>query len=131
VALAACLTACQGCATLQSAFVYTVDRLNDTGDMVDLGISVSWKRCFSLYLCGLGLATAGGGYFDGWFVGLGGGSLGVKRCYHCAVGLVVYSYEESAWGTFDLDDPSTISHRNVGLLGWLFFPQPPGGAAPS
>jgi hypothetical protein len=131
VALAACLAACHGCAELERAFVYSVDRLNDTGDMVDLGISVSWKRCFSLYACGLGLFTVGAGYFDGWFVGMGGGGFGIKRHYHKALGLIAYSYEESAWGTFDLNDRDTINRRHVGVLGWLFFPQPPGGASPS
>jgi len=121
------LLASGGCGAIRAVAVYVYDRVNDTADMVDIGISVSGKRCFSVYACGVGLFTAGAGYFDGYFVGLGGGSLGIRRHYHKAIGLVAYSYEESAWGDFDLNNRDTINRRHVGLIGWLFFPNKRGG----
>ena len=129
--LAAALCACQGCATIKRFAVFTYDRVNDTGDMVDLGITVSKKRCLSVYACGFGLATLGGGYFDGYYAGLGGGRLGIMRHYHKTVGLLVYSFEEYAWGKFDLNDPKTLNRRHVGPIGFLFFPRPKSCGGPS
>jgi hypothetical protein len=121
----------QGCTGGRPLSTFLFDRMNDTGDMVDVGLSFSKKPCFSAYACGLGLFTAGAAHFDGYFAGLGGGGLGVKRHYLHAVGLVLYSYEESAWGDFDLDDPTTVKHKQVGLLSRLLIPADQRGGGPS
>jgi hypothetical protein len=121
--LAAGLWACCGCATIRRACVFTYDRINDTGDMIDLGVTTSGKSSLSIYACGVGLFTVGGGTFDGYYTGLGGGRVGIMRHYHKTVGLVVYSFEEYAWGEFDRSDPETLNRRHVGLIGWIFFPR--------
>jgi hypothetical protein len=131
LALVASLAACQGCNTIKLVYAYTMDRTNDAGDIIDIGVSVSWKRCVSFYLCGLGLAVVGAGYFDGWFVGLGGGCLGVRRHYHKMIGLGLYSYEEAAWGlpweSLDITDPDVVNRRHGCLFGWLLYPPPERG----
>jgi hypothetical protein len=129
--LAAALAACPGCVMPTHLSTYVLDRTNDAGDMVDIGISFSKKPCFSAYACGLGLFTVGAGYFDGYFAGLGGGGFGVKRHYLRAIGLLAYSYEESAWGAFDLEDPGTIKRKQVGLLSQLLIPAEERGGGPS
>jgi len=123
IPLAAGLWTCCGCTAIRKAGVFTYDRMNDTADMVDLGVTLSGKCSLSIYACGAGLFTLGGGTLDGYYVGLGGGRLGIMRHYHKTVGLVAYSYEEYAWGQFDRNDPSTLNRRHVGVLGWLFFPR--------
>jgi len=122
LAVAACLLACQGCAAIRTAYIYTSDRVTDAADMVDLGLTVTGRRSYAAYACGGGLATAGGGYVDGYFAGIGGSRVGVFRHYHKTIGLVLWSYEEFGWGKFDKEDPSTLSSRHVGPIGWLFFP---------
>lgn len=126
LALALTLLAGSGCSALpaiRGAFVYSCDRVVDTGDMLDFGITFSGKRCYSLYACGLGLFTVGGSYFDGYFVGIGGSRIGAFRHYNKMIGLVAYNYEEMGWGTFDKNDRETLSRRHGGLIGWLFFPR--------
>jgi len=120
------LMACQGCAALRAAWVYTGDRVADGADMLDLGITMSGKRSFSLYACGAGLFTVGGGYMDGYFAGIGGSRVGVFRHYQKTIGLVLYSHEEFAWGKFDIHDASTLDRRHKGVVGWLFFPSAEG-----
>ena len=124
LALAACLAALQGCAVVRKIYIYTSDRVNDGFDMVDFGVTLSGKRGLSVYGCGGGLFTLGAGYVDGYFVGVGGGRIGIFRHYHKAIGLVLWSYEEFGWGDFDVTKPETLNRRYVGLLGWLFFRQP-------
>jgi hypothetical protein len=120
--LAVCLLGCQGCAAIRAAYVYTSDRVTDAADMLDLGLTMTGKRSYSVYACGGGLVTAGGGYVNGYFAGIGGSRVGIFRHYHKTIGLVAWSYEEFGWGKFDLDDPDTLSSRHVGPIGWLFFP---------
>ena len=102
---------------------YALDRANDAADILDIGGSFSTKPCLSAYVCGVGLFTAGAGYFDGYFAGVGGGGLGIRRHYLCAVGLILYSYEQSAWGPADTEGWDTISGRHVGLLAQFIPPE--------
>jgi len=90
--------------------------------MADLGVTTSGKRSYSLYACGGGLFSVGGGTVDGYFAGIGGSRVGVFRHYNKTVGLFLYSYEEFGWGKFNRRDPNTLDRRHKGLIGWLFFP---------
>ena len=121
LALAVGLMACQGCTAIRTAYVYTTDRFTDAADMADLGVTLTGRRSYSVYACGGGLATLGGGSVDGYFVGIGGSRIGAFRHYNKTIGLGVYSYEEFGWGKFDRRDPNTLDRRHKGLIGWLFF----------
>jgi len=123
VAVAAGLSALGGCTFIKKTCTYVGDRVNDTLDMVDFGVTVTGKRCYSAYACGGGLFTVGGGYVDGYFVGIGGSRIGIMRHYHKAIGLILWSYEEFGWRDFDRNKPETLSRRHVGVLGWLLFPR--------
>jgi hypothetical protein len=117
------LAAPQGCSVLRHTWIYGTDRAKDASDMADLGLTVSWKRGFSAYACGVGLVTLGYGCVDGWFIGVGGSHFGFVRHYHKTIGLLLLSYEEYGWGKFDRQDPDTLTRRYLGILGWLFFPK--------
>ena len=121
LALAVCLPTLQGCTFLYKTYLYANDRVRDTVDMVDIGLTLSPKPNFSAYACGLGLFTAGGGYVDGYYAGIGSGRVGAFRHYHKTVGLLAYSYEEFGWVKFDINDKKTLSRRHVGPIGYLFF----------
>jgi len=119
LALATALPALQGCTA-----GYWANRSADANDIFDVGLTYTPGFNFSLYVCLLGLATLGGGYVDGYFVGAGGDQIGVVRHRQESVGLGLWSYEEFGWG-----DPTgvrrgivTTDRRYVGLFGWLFGP---------
>ncbi|MBI4882271.1 MAG: hypothetical protein HY812_21815 [Planctomycetes bacterium] len=115
--LALLLVAPQGCAYLQ-------DRGDDAAEMIDIGVTWTKDPCFSFNLCLLGLASIGGGYMDGGFAGLGGGRGGIQRHYHNDVGLLVWSYDEWAWGDdYNIDDPQTLSAMYIGPAGWVQHPE--------
>ncbi len=115
------LLASPGCTFLRKAYIYTSDRVTDAADMADFGVTMTGKRSYSVYACGGGLFTLGGGMVDGYFTGIGGSRVGVFRHYNKTIGLGLYSYEEFGWGKFDRNDPDTLDRRHKGLIGWLFF----------
>ena len=121
LALAAALVAAPGCTFLQKAYVYTGDRFKDATDMVDFGVTLTGDCSYSVYACGGGLVTVGGGLVDGYFVGVGGGRVGAFRHYNKTIGLGLYSYEEFGWGQFDRQDAKTLDHKHKGPIGLLFF----------
>ena len=128
LALAASVAALQGCTVLRKGWVYSADRVRDSFDMFDLGVTLTppWKRpSLSVYGCFVGMFSAGYGSFDGYYTGVGGNGVRLfNRHYHYVVGLVLWSYEEFGWGArFDKHDRSTLSWRYVGVLGWLLFPK--------
>ena len=112
LALAVILSASQGCAVGQ----YFQHRGEDALEMVDVGLTITKKPCIGLYWNSLDLLVAGYSNIDGYFVGWGGGQMGVTRHYNKCYGLIV-SHEEVGWGTFDKTDKSTLHVRNGGLLG--------------
>jgi len=116
-----CLSVAPGCAVIRGVAAYTYDRVKDTADMFDLGITVTPKFSFSAYACLLGLGGVGVGSVNGYFAGVGGSRVGVFRHYHNDIGVVLYSYEVTGWGDFDLSKPETLTRRHRGLIGMLFF----------
>jgi len=129
VALA--LSAAPGCSVVRAILLYPYDRVRDTLDVVDLGVTVTPKFSFSAYACLLGLGGLGAGKIDGYFVGVGSGRVGIFRHYHYNLGLVLYSYEVTGWGDFDLDDSSTLVRRRRGPVAWLFFRDDGGCSGPT
>jgi len=117
--LAATLPVLQGCTP-----GYWNNRAADANDIADVGLTYTTQLNFSLYVCLLGFATLGGGYVDGYYVGAGGGQVGVVRHYQQSVGLGLWSYEEFGWGdpTGQTTGWATVDRRYVGVLGWIFGP---------
>jgi len=119
LALGVVLGGVQGCTYLRY-------RGEDAADMVDLGVTWSKEPHYSFYLCGVSVASVGAGHVDGKFAGIGGGKVGVTPHYHKVLGLLLWSYEELGWGTFDVTKPETLERQHVGPLGWiLHFPRRP------
>ena len=121
LALALCLPTFQGCTVLYKCYLYTNDRVHDTLDMLDFGVTVSRRLSVSAYACLLGLGGVGGGTMDGYFAGVGGSRVGVFRHYNSTIGVVLYSYEVLGWGEFDLKDRDTLTRRHRGPVAWLFI----------
>ena len=77
----ALLFAATGCASVGQ---YFQPRYRDFTRMIDLGITVSKKPQIGLYWNSLEIITAGYSNVDGYFIGWGGGQIGVTRMYnHC------------------------------------------------
>jgi hypothetical protein len=113
VALALPLFTSTGCKYFQY-------RAEDFLDMVDIGFTVTSTPQIGLYWNSLDLLVAGYSNVDGYFVGWGGGSFGVRRHYNHCYGLIV-GRETVGWGDFDKEDPSTLYERYSGLAGLASF----------
>ena len=120
--LLVCVCLAPGCTMVRGVAAYSYDRVRDTLDMIDLGVTVTPRFSLSAYACLLGLGSLGGGKVDGYFAGIGGSRVGIFRHYHANIGLILYGYEVNGWGDFDLEKPETLTRRHRGLIGWLFFP---------
>ena len=115
--LALALVACEG-------WTYLRHRGGDAMDMMDIGVKWTKKPHFSANACLLGLGSLGAGRTNGRFAGLGGGRAGVLRQFHRNMGLLVWSYDEVAWGDdFDPEKPETLQRCHIGPVGWLSYPQ--------
>lgn len=111
--LGVALLASQGCEAVGRYFQY---RGEDFLEMVDVGFTFTSEPCIGLYWNSLDLLVAGYSNVDGYFVGWGGGQIGVTRHYNHCYGLIV-SHEEVGWGDFDENDPDTLYERYGGLAG--------------
>jgi len=108
------LLLCQGC-------TYLRHRVDDALEMADFGVTYSKKPYLGLYWNSLEVFPVGYSKVDGYFVGWGGGQLGVTRHYNECYGFG-YARETTAWGDFDLNDPSTYDSRDAGVIGILAPP---------
>ncbi|MBI4881322.1 MAG: hypothetical protein HY812_16930 [Planctomycetes bacterium] len=109
-----------GCQTVQAVGNYFVYRYNDFGEMVDMGLTITTTPQIGLYWNSLEVLVAGYSNVDGYFVGLGGGQIGVTRHYNNCYGLGM-SVEKVGWGS-GLDSENRedyISERKGGILGML------------
>jgi len=119
VLLGCALPILQGC-------TYLKYRAEDAADMMDLGVTWTQKPTFSLYACLMGLSSMGAGCVDGKFAGIGGGQVGVQRYVNKNMGLLIWTYEEIAFGDFDLSKPETLTRWHAGPIGWVkYFPRRP------
>ncbi|MBI4880339.1 MAG: hypothetical protein HY812_11875 [Planctomycetes bacterium] len=121
--LATVMLGATGCQALKPVGTYFVHRYQDFGEMAEFGFTVTATPQVGLYWNSLEALVAGYSEVDGWFVGLGGGQIGVTRHYNKCFGLFA-SEENVGWGP-GLDGENreqVISHRSGGLLGIILPP---------
>lgn len=125
-----------GCTTLggrartmpQAVGLYFQDRAEDLMEVVDVGFTLTLKSGYVLYTNVGSVVPVGGGYFNGWFLGLGGGQIfGIghsrfpaTRYYFLGGGIGVWGYEEIGWDVYDTEDLSSFFCQDVGV--GLFVP---------
>jgi hypothetical protein len=80
----------QGC-------TYLKWRADDFAEIVDIGFTISKKPYFALYADELSLLPVGYAHVDGYFVGWGGGQLGVTTHAVHSWGLLAHGEEELGW----------------------------------
>jgi len=119
--LALALAAATGCSHPASIGDYFVHRGNDAAQMMDLGVTWTSEPYWSVYACLLGLSSIGAGHVDGEFCGLGGGQFAVMRHYHKVCGLLLWTYEELGWDTFDVTKPETLYRWQNGPIGYACY----------
>jgi hypothetical protein len=100
----------QGCSYLR-------DRRDDAAEMFDLGFTFSKKPQFSAYVNCPIIVPLGYGKVDGYFVGVGGGKVGLMKHHQESSGLLVWGREEVSWESFDPQQTDTLSVQGVGVLG--------------
>jgi len=110
------LFALQGCQSLGPVGTYFQHRAEDMLEVVDVGLTYSDTPQFAFYWNSLDAFPIGYSDFDGWFIGWGGGQLGMTRLYNNCWGLG-YGYEKVGWGDFDKNDESTLYIRSAGIIG--------------
>lgn len=113
--LALLLLAAQGC-------TYLKHRAEDAMEMLDVGVTASLWPGLAVYADGVSVLPGGVGYVDGWFLGLGGGQIGLTRHYERSFGILVWGYEEVGWGEFDKSNKATLDRQFVGVAGILLPP---------
>ncbi len=121
IALALGLALVAGCSHPANVGDYFVHRGNDLAQVVDIGVTWSEDPYFSVYACLLGLSSVGAGHVDGEFAGLGGGKFGSFRHYHKVCGLLLWTYEELGWDTFDVNKPETLYRWHNGPIGYACY----------
>lgn len=121
VAVGGLVAATQGCAVAR----YFQYRFEDATEVVDVGITISKTSQLALYWNSLDLLVIGYSDFDGYFVGYGGGQIGVTRLYnHCWGSGLAFGEETIGWG-WDLGAPGEakpddmLIRRRSGILGIL------------
>lgn len=117
-ALAAIIPLCaQGCAYIPVAGPYLRDRGQDALDMFDIGFTFSPKPQFGLYANCPFTVPVGAAKVDGYYVGIGGGKMGVVEHHQDAVGLIVDGHERVTWGSQGSPEGESGGEYKVGLLG--------------
>ena len=121
----------QGCARRDGGVLgFMRSRIKDALEMADVGVTVSLKPQWALYAAFMSATPVGYGRVDGYFIGIGGGDIGVMRIYYNHIGLGVWGRERAGWGDgllfdyggFDIDKPETMNCQGVGILGFLMPP---------
>ncbi len=113
------------------AWSYVRDRYVDLCQTIDGGISIATKPSFALYGHFASLTPIGAGQIDGYFLGVGGGQIGVTRMYLRGYGVLIWGYEELGWRDFDPEDMGTLWCQDVGVPGLLLPPYGRPGQVPS
>jgi len=133
------LVALAGCTSLSARaknpvhFVglYFQDRYEDFAETIDLGLTFTEEPSFALYGHFASLTPFGVAQVDGYYLGIGGGQIGLTRHYVAGAGALVWGYEELGWQQYDPDDLTTLSSAGVGPVGILMPPWHRPGAVPS
>jgi hypothetical protein len=120
-----------GCAQREDGtFGYFKSRVKDGLETMDVGVTVSMPFQWTLYAAFLSSVPFGRGKVDGYFIGVGGGDIGIMRIHYDHIGLLVWGRERTGWGDgflfdfggFDVDRPETMNCQGVGGLGFLLPP---------
>lgn len=101
---------------------YFVDRATDFLDLGDFGLSITTTPQIGLYANGVSLGGGGYAMIDGYLAGMGHGNVGWMRFYTADVGIVVWAYEELAFGEFDRTDLTTVNTQGTCVGGLLTGP---------
>jgi hypothetical protein len=110
---------------------YFADRAKDMLDLGDVGFSVSTTPQFCFYANGVSMFGGGFGMMEGYLVGIGGGNVGVIPYYTADAGVVVWCYEELAFGNYDKNDLAAVNTQGTGIAGLLTGPWGHPGWEPS
>ena len=103
---------------------YMENRGNDALDFLDLGITVSKKPGFSLYVGLVNVVTLGYSNVDGTLLGTGGRDVGALPMRHNAGGVLLWGYEQLGYVDFDPEDPDSPPSWRVGIIGLAQGPGP-------
>jgi hypothetical protein len=113
-----CLTGCSS--------VYMQNRGNDLSQIFNVGVTVSETPQFSLYFSMFGLTPIGYSDFDGTLHGYANETTGAFKARHHALGLLLWSREQYAWGDrFEPEDADSPPSWRNGLIGIPLGPYPP------
>jgi hypothetical protein len=102
-----------------SGCAYLKNRGNDAMDMFDLGITVSKKPGFALYMDKPPVMPIGFANVDGKLIGLGRSSFGVHDFREKAVGYVVGGSIQRGVDNYDPQDPNALKEYGAGLIGYM------------
>ena len=118
VILLALLTCSTGCA-------YLKDRGNDALDFAELGVTVSKRPAFSLYVGFLNILSLGYSRMDGTLYGLARRDAGAVPVRQYAGGVLLWGEEQMGyWADFDPADPNSPEAWRVGPIGLIQGPGP-------
>jgi hypothetical protein len=117
-----------GAVLLVTGCSYFQNRLDDAERTLDVGVTVSSKPGFSLYIGFLNIAALGYSHVDGHIIGLGGGHAGYLPMRQRAVGLLLWGKEEYGYVDFDPEDPENPPSWRVGIIGLIDGPGPSDGS---
>jgi len=110
-----------GCAT------YWADRGNDASDIVDVGVTTSWKPGFSFYAGFLNIFTVGSSDVAGTLLGIGGRHVGAVPMRQNAGGVALYGREQLGYHDVDWSAPDSPEPWRVGVIGLEAGPAPSPG----
>lgn len=119
------LISLQGCTFgKQSAGKYFLYRAQDAAEIFEFGVTYSKTPQIAIYADGVSVAPGGYGNVDGYFIGIGGGQVGMTRFYEKSLGLFLWGNETVGWGEYDVYDPNTLNNQGVGIGGLVAGPRP-------
>ena len=110
LAVAALVAGSTGC-------TYLTHRGEDFLEIADIGVTYSSEPGGAIYAWGVSFLGGGVANVDGYFIGWGGGQIGITRHYIDAWGLLAIGEEHIGWGDFDLNRPETLHNTYQGVLG--------------
>ncbi len=120
--LALVLAVLPGCADLPKPIVFLQHRFEDLCETAEVGFTITFTPQWGFYWNSLDIFPVGYSKIDGYFIGIGGGGIGIRRhwneCYGFGVGI-----EKIGWsGNLNPNEPipdEKIMRRMSGILGIL------------
>ena len=113
-AMIAVLMVTQGCAALDAVGTYAVHRYEDLGEIADVGLTFTKTPQVGLYWNSLEIIVFGASDLDGYFLGWGGGQIGVTRMYARCWGFG-FGEEIIGWGP-ELGEPGEVDESRDDIL---------------